>query len=85
MHKRDLVKHWIAIALMSQLDLKHWFCITNETKQWVDEITKWSGLSKQIGVLFYGSRKTAWNGRYFKNCNFSELGIETEGGWFYKG
>ncbi len=52
-------KTLIAIALMSQLGLKTLILVNKIEllKQWIDEITKWTELSKkQIGT-FHGSRK----------------------------
>lgn len=74
-------KTLIAIALMSQLGLRTLILVNKIEllKQWVDEITKWTGLTKkQIGV-FHGSKKKLLETVDVATVQSIANAIETEG------
>ncbi len=79
-------KTLIAIALMSQLGLRTLILVNKMEllKQWVDEIIKWTGLSKkQIGT-FHGSRKKLLETVDIATVQSLANAIETEGEGFIR-
>lgn len=79
-------KTLIAIALMSKLGLRTLILVNKMEllKQWVDEITKWTGLSKkQIGT-FHGSRKKLLETVDIATIQSLANAIETEGEGFIR-